>query len=375
MERQLNFGRLAIHRTAVVSKAIIVAYYCAAPAYSYFAGCSRGGGQALIEAQLFAEDFDGIVAAAPIIDWPKTGAEFIQNMQALYPDPSKLDKTLLDKEDLQILQDAVLSQCDELDGVKDNILNDPRDCNLDYSKFPKCPSGPAATDCLSALKIQAIQSIYEGAMADGVKVYPGYPVGCENEQGAWDAWITGPNKGTMALGFPSLHFGFGTEMFKYLVFNDAGWDYSTYNFANFAEETKYAASYLNATSTDYSAFKKRNGKMIIYHGWNDPALSAYTAIDHYEEAKKIDSQLDQYIRMYLLPGVLHCGGGPGPNEADWLSLVSDWVEKGVVPDRVVVSKKKDGKTTMSRPVFPYPEKAVYDGEGDSNIETSFKRKK
>ena len=373
MERQLNFGRLAIHRTAVVSKAIISAYYCDAPAYSYFVGCSRGGGQALIEAQLFAEDFDGIVAAAPIIDWPGTGAEFIRNMQVLYPDTTKLDRTILDKSDLQLLQHAVLEQCDIMDGVKDNILNDPRDCNLNYSKLPKCPSGPAASDCLSALEVQAIQTIYGGTIADGIEVYPGFPIGCENEKGAWDVWITGPDASLMSLGFPSLHFAFGTEMFKYLVFNDADWDYTKYDFTHFNEETEYAASYLNATSTDYSEFKKRNGKMIIYHGWNDPALSAFTAIDHYEESKAIDSELNDYIRLFLLPGVLHCGGGPGPSEADWLALVSNWVEEGVAPDRVVVSKKKDGETIMSRPVFPYPQKAKYDGKGDSNLESSFVR--
>jgi feruloyl esterase len=175
----------------------------------------------------------------------------------------------------------------------------------------------------------------------------------------------------MELNFPSLQFGFGTEMFKYLVFNNPDWDYSTYDFSNFLKETKYASSYLDATSTDYSAFKNRGGKMIIYHGWNDPALSALATIDHYNAARKDDNEIGEYIRLFLLPGVLHCGGGPGPGQADWIALVRNWVEKGIVPERVVVSKKKEGEDVISRPVFPYPKKATYDGKGDVNKESSF----
>ena len=112
--------------------------------------------------------------------------------------------------------------------------------------------------------------------------------------------------------------------------------------------------------------------MIIYHGWNDPALSAYATIEHYEAVMKTDPDVKDYIRLYLLPGVLHCGGGPGPDRADWVGLIRDWVENGHAPDRVVVSKIKNGEVKMTRPVFPYPRKAVYDGKGDPNQESSFK---
>ncbi len=371
MERQLNFGHLAVHRTAVTSKEIIRQYYCSEPAYSYFIGCSRGGGQAMMEAQRYPEDFDGIVAGAPAFNWPAIGAEFIQNCQAVYPNPATLHQPVISLANLKLLQTIVLAQCDTIDGLKDQILNDPRDCDFDFEALPQCPDNTPSEDCFTLQQIEAIKVIYEGVRDEQQEVYPGFPLGGENEPGGWQPWITGPNEGTMELNFPSLHFAFGTEMFKYLVYQDSLWDYSTYDFTRSSSATRYASSYLDATSTDYIAFKQHGGKMILYHGWNDPALSSLATIDHYEAARKKDATLENYIRLYLLPGVLHCGGGPGPSEVNWLSLVRDWVEKGNAPEKVVLSKTEDGKTTMSRPVFPYPNEAVYDGKGDPNAANSF----
>ena len=151
------------------------------------------------------------------------------------------------------------------------------------------------------------------------------------------------------------------------------WDYSTYEFSDFFEETRYASAYLDATSTDYVEFKKRKGKMIIYHGWNDPALSAYATIEHYKALGEKDPAISDYVRLFLLPGVLHCGGGPGPDKANWIGLLRDWVENGNAPDRVIMSKVRDGEVMMTRPVFPYPRNAVYDMKGDPNLESSFKQ--
>ncbi|MDH5603677.1 MAG: tannase/feruloyl esterase family alpha/beta hydrolase [Cyclobacteriaceae bacterium] len=371
MERQLNFGYMGVHRTAVVSKAIIALYYCSSPEYSYFMGCSRGGGQALMEAQRYPEDFDGIVAGAPAFSWPAMGAEIIQNMQACYPNPNYLEEGIVTPANLKLLQAAVLKQCDKLDGVKDGILNDPRDCAFNFSKLPTCPPDQPGDDCFTLTQLEAIKTIYKGVNSEGKMIYPGFPFGGEAEQGGWQEWITGPNEGTMTLNFPSAHFGFGTETFKYLIYNDPAWDYSTFDFTTVTKEMDYASAYLDATSTDYSGFKARGGKLILYHGWNDAALSALSTINHYEAVKEGDENVMHYMRLYLLPGVLHCGGGPGPGEVDWLALVREWVEKDMAPERVVVSKTLGGQTTLSRPVFPYPRKAVYDGKGDTNKEASF----
>jgi hypothetical protein len=365
MERQINFGRLAIHRTAVVSKSIINVFYCAYPVYSYFLGCSRGGGQAMVEAQFYPEDFNGIVAGAPAFNWPAIGAKFIQGCQLNYPDPKALTRPIITKDNLKLLQEHVLRQCDNIDGLSDKIINDPRDCKFDFSKLPVCPNDKAGPNCFTNQQLAAIKAIYSPMSVEGKIVYPAFPYGLEAEIGSWDTWIAGSSQ------FPSLHYMFGTNMFKFLVYNSPSWDYTKYDFRKFFEETRYASSYLDATKTDYSDFKKHNGKMIMYHGWNDPALSAYATTQHYEEAMKNDKDLQSYIRLFLLPGVLHCGGGTGCDSVDWVKLIQDWTENDKAPERVVFSKMENGKAVMTRPVYPFPKVTIYSGKGESIDEKSF----
>jgi feruloyl esterase len=372
MERQLNFGRLAIHRTAVVSKSLIHSYYCADPSYSYFSGCSRGGGQAMVEAQFYPEDFDGFVTGAPAFSWPAIGAKFIQVSQKNYPNPNDLSKPVINNDNLKLLQENVLRQCDNLDGLSDKIINDPRNCNIDFSKLPLCPDNKAGSTCFTQEQLAAIKSVYSPVLVDQKMIYPGFPFGLEGEVGSWDAWISGTSPYLQKT--PSLHYMFSTGMFKYLVYNDPSWDYSQYDFQNFFEETRYASSYLDATQTDYTEFKKLKRKMIMYHGWNDPALSALATIDHYEEAMQKDKDLQSSIRLFLLPGVLHCGGGTGPDNIDWIQQIRNWVENNQAPDRLVMSKMEKGKAVMTRPVYPYPKVAIYNGSGDPNQEKNFKVK-
>ena len=372
MERQVNFGHLAIHRTALVSKSIIDIYYGIAPKYSYFMGCSRGGGQALIEAQRYPEDFDGIIAGAPVIDWPGTLAKFVRNAQLLFPNPEDLSTCTISEKQVQLLNEFILEQCDELDGVKDNILNDPSACNPDLSLLLSYGKDSDPEVSFTREQISIIEKIYGGLHLQGEEIYPGFAWGSESE---WWGWIVGPHPWAMSLNFPTFEFGLGTEGAKYLIFNDQNWDYSNYDFSDFRKNTSYAAAYLNASSTDYSKFENRGGKMIIYHGWNDGALSVYTSIEHYEAAKEKSPGIEEYIRLFLLPGVQHCGGGPGPSSAGWLKLISDWVENGEAPERIIVSKYVKNELVMSRPVYPYPAKAVYKGTGDTNDESSFVEKK
>jgi feruloyl esterase len=368
MERQLNFGRLAVHRTATVSKAIINAYYCSDPLYSYFLGASRGGGQAMIEAQLYPEDFNGIVAFAPAISWPGFGAKFVQNIQKIYPDPKKLNHPVITLDNLALLQYYVLKQFDDLDGVEDSIINDPGDCRFDLSILPVCPDNKTSSKCFTAQQLEAIRTIYSPVISQKDTIYPGFPLGGENEPEGWSLWITGSDTTRRILSF---QYYFGTEIFKYFVFNDPGWDYSKYDFSNYFKETKYASSFLDATQTDYSEFKKRGGKLIMVHGWSDPALSAFSTINHYKAIEQNDKDIRSFIRLFLLPGVLHYQGGTGPDQADWIRLITGWVEKNEAPDRVSVSKVKNKQIVMTRPVYPYPEKVKYNGTGDPNQEDSF----
>ena len=369
MERQLNFGHLAVHRTAEVSKAIIGSYYGSSPKYSYFTGCSRGGGQAMMEAQRYPDDFDGIVAGAPAFDWPALAAEFVQNTQAVYP--SRLTEPVINKEHIRMLQEAILKQCDMMDGVKDGILNNPTMCKFDFTSLPKCPGDVPGKDCFTTSQINAVKKIYEGvAIGNGI-AYPGFPFGQENQPDGWQAWITGPYEGMQKAGYPTLQAYFGIEVFKYLIMQDPDWNYLTYDFKGHEKEIRYASAYLDATSTDYSGFKNRKGKIIFWHGWNDPALSAFATIDHYNAVRANDPETGNYMRLFLLPGVLHCGGGDGPAQVDWIALIRNWVEKNNAPERVIASKIVDGKEVMSRPIFPYPGEAVYKGKDDTNKESSF----
>ena len=373
MERQLNFGHLAIHRTAEVSKAIIESYYGQFPDYSYFIGCSRGGGQAMMEAQRYPEDFDGIVAGAPAFNWTAFAAEFVQNTKAVYP--SNLSDPLIYEEHLRILQDEILKQCDMIDGIRDSILNNPAKCNFNFDELPKCPDDKAGKDCFTTGQIKAIKTIYDGVDLGNKISYPGFPYGGENEPAGWRPWITGPNESAQKSGYPSSQAGFGIETFKYLILQDPDWDYSTYDFTGYEKEIRYASAYLDATSTDYSGFKNRKGKIIIWHGWNDPALSAYATIDHYNAVKENDPDIQEYMRLYLLPGVLHCRGGDGPSQVDWIGLIREWVENENPPAKIIARKITDGREVMSRPLFPYPAEAVYDGKGDPDSESSFIEKK
>jgi feruloyl esterase len=372
MERQVNYSHLAVHRTAVVSKAIINEYHDSFPDYNYFFGCSNGGSQALKEAQLYAEDFDGIVAGAPPINFIAHQAKFIRNSQIMFPDPDNLDVGLISKAQLKFLQKAVLEQCDEIDGVKDSIINDPHECKFNFENLPVCAKGQNETDCFTPDQIEVLKMLYAGLTVQGVEVYPEYPFGSEI---AWWEWIVGPGEVAKQYNVPTFHYGSGTEWYKYVVFNNPEWDYSTYDFSNFFNDTKYSSANFNATSTDYSAFNARGGKMIIYHGWNDPALSANASIKYYEDVRKAEPSVDNFLKLFLLPGVNHCGGGPGPSQVDWIEIIRDWVEKGNAPERIKLSKSENGEVILTRPVYPYPRIAVYDGSGDPNVESSFIEKK
>lgn len=326
-----------------------------------------------MEAQYYPDDFNGYVAGAPAFSWPAAGAKFLSECVVNYPNSQDVSKPVITNDNLKVIQEYVLKQCDLVDGVADKIINEPQHCKIDLSKLPLCPDGEPGPGCLTHAQLEVFKSIYNPLVIDNTTVYPGFPFGLESEPGGWDMWIAGTSP--YFQNAPSLHYSLGTEMFKYLVFNDPSWDYSNYDFKRVLRDTRFAASYLDATNTDYSDLKKRKGKLIIYHGWHDPALSAYSTIDHYNEALKKDKELPEYVRLFMLPGVLHCTGGTGPDQTDWLKLIQDWVEHQQAPERIVLHKMENGKSIMTRPVFPYPSGVEYNGKGDTNVEQNFRVKK
>jgi len=362
VEAQLNFGYLAVHRTAEVAKALTRAYYRTEPAYSYFVGCSRGGGQAMMESQRYPSDFDGIVAGAPAFNWTGFSAMAVSVAKALYPDRAHLDHSVLDRSALERLRQSIMDQCDAQDGLKDGIVADPPSAHFDLSKVPG----------LTDEQRRAIAAIYGGARVGQTVIYPGYSTGAECDVDNWLAWIVGPAPALLKSDdAPDLMFGFGTQVFKYFVFDRPDWDYSTYDLAHYPQDTRLAASFLNATNPDLGAFKARKGKLIIWHGWADPALPAQATADYYQQVCHHDPAARDYCRLFMIPGCLHCGGGPGASEVDWLATISDWVEHGKAPDKLIASKRANGKLVMTRPLYPYPKYPVYKGTGDPNKADSF----
>ncbi len=365
VEAKVNFGYLAVHRTAEVAKALIRAYYRTEPEYSYFLGCSRGGGQAMMESQRYPRDFDGVVAGAPAFDWTGIAAMMVTVAKALYPDPNHLDSTVLNKEALQKLEKAIIEQCDAQDGLKDGVIQDPASAHFDLSKVPE----------LTEEQRKAIEVIFNGARTEKGTIYPGFAPVAECVPDQWIAWITGPILPMVAKDHvPSLTFSFGTQVFKYLIFNQPDWDYSKYNFSQFDRDSRLAASFLNATNPDLDGLKSRKGKLIIWHGWADTALPAQASIDYYRKVLAHDAKAADYCRLFMVPGCLHCGGGPGAAEVDWLSVIVDWVEHSKAPDRLVAAKREKGKVAMTRPLYPYPDHAVFKGSGDPNSADSFESK-
>jgi len=365
LEAKVNFGHLAVHRTAEVAKALIRAYYRVDPSYSYFTGCSRGGGQAMMEAQRYPNDFDGIVAGAPAFDWTGIAATMVTIAKTLYPDPTHLESNVLTKDALQKLAQSIMEQCDEQDGLKDGIIQNPAAAHFDLSKVPD----------LTDEQRKAIATIFEGARTVKGLIYPGFAPVSEVSPDQWIAWIVGPVPGIAKDHVADASFAFGTQIFKYLIFNEPDWNYATYDFSNFARDARLAASYLNATNADMSAFKDRKGKLVIWHGWADPALPAQATIDYYRKVMEHDSNATDYCRLFLVPGCFHCGGGPGPAEVDWLSVITDWVENNQAPEKLVASKHEGGKLVMARPLFSFPATAAYKGSGDANSAESFEAKR
>jgi hypothetical protein len=361
LERKVNFGYLAVHRTAEVAKAIVRSYYNAEIERNYFSGCSRGGGQALMEAQRFPDDFDGIIVGAPAFDWTGIGAQAIQTAQITFPDPKSLSTPILTPTELKLVETKILDACDTLDGVKDGRMEDPRRCTIDVNTLP-----------VSERQRTALRALYAPTRNRDGEIYPGRPFGGEGDPAGWAAWIVGVNSQLLAAQqAPSADFAFGTQMYKYLFLNDPAWDYARYDLSDWKKDTALAATFLNATSADLDAFKAKGHKLILWHGWSDPALTALGSVRYYDQVQARDANVRDYFRMFMMPGVLHCGGGPGPDVADWTTVIADWIERGNAPDRIIARKMTAGAVAFTRPLCPYPQHAVYTGSGSTDDAANF----
>jgi len=387
LERVVSFGHQAVHRTAVTAKALIASYYGQDISRRYFTGCSRGGGQALMEAQRHPEDFDGIVAGHPAYNWTiELGARNARLNAAMYPDPSNLSVAVIGPEAQQLIGEAVLEQCDTLDGLEDGILNNPMQCDFDVSKLA-C-EGEKTDGCLSKQEVSAASTVYDDLYIDGKRKWPGFPVGAELDPTGWRLWFTGGldlapddiefQEGARAASdfpepvTPNAHFAFGNGVMKYLIYNDPDWSYVDYDFEDFLQASARVASTLNATDPDLTAFRKRGGKLLIHNGWSDMALSPYGTIEYYGSVLEHDPSAVDDVRLILKPGVMHCAGGPGPFIVDYLDVIDRWLETGQAPDQLTAFWiNTDGQLAGSRPVCAYPTVVKYNGTGGPKEASSF----
>jgi feruloyl esterase len=351
-------GYRAQHETAVKSKEIIRAFYGAKPRLSYFTGCSSGGWQGLTEAQRYPHEYDGIVAGAPAFEVVHLHAGTLYvHLAALRIPPPKL----------RMITDAVLAKCDAADGVKDGLLANPLACNFAPTELA-CRAGQTPATCLTPDEVDALQRIYDGARyASGAQIYPGWPRGVEY------ALIATQQPAVAAL---------ASSTFKDMVFENPSWDFHRMNLdRDVPQADARVGAVLNNYSPDLRAFRQAGGKLILWHGWDDPLISPlhtlayYRGLAHYFAPKTSEesgiANVQSFARLFLAPGVNHCRGGPGPDDFDALTALEQWVEKGVAPERIVAAHKSGGAVDRTRPLCPYPKVAGYNGQGSTDEADSF----
>lgn len=357
----VDFGYRAIHVTTTTAKAVIAHYYGSSARRSYFSGCSRGGGQALMEVQRFPDDFDGVVAGAPAYHWTEFMMGFNWNARAVAAAPIPAQK-------LPLVSAAVLKQCDAVDGLVDGLVQDPRRCDFEPAVL-RC-SGADAADCLTSGQIETLREVWAGpATSTGKRISPGFVPGSE-DNGGWDAWITGGSIN------PPLQFSFQDQFFRYIVFNNAAYNPFTFNFDTDQPKLAATGALLNATNADIGPFVRQGGKLLIYHGWNDHALSPLKTIQYYQRLQRAmgggdddGARVGRFARLFMVPGMHHCSGGPGPNTFDTLSAIVAWVEDGKAPSSMTASGGAVAGRT--RPLCPYPEVSRYTGHGSIDDAANF----
>lgn len=368
-QKLIDYAYRAVHVTAMTAKEIARSYYGTAASRSYFDGCSTGGRQGLISAQRFPHDFDGIIVGAPVLDFTGTMMHYALMQQAMRNAPALANK-------FELLAARYYGKCDKVDGIADGIVDDPRRCPFDpATDVPLCTAVNAtANDCLTEAEMAAMKAVYSPVVVNGATVFPGFTPGAEalmpsasGPTAGWHGWIaTKPGLP------PSLGERFVETFFKYMVTPGREQDYKAFDPAKDVAQLRQIGALLNATDPDLSAFHARGGKILLYHGWAEPALSPLMSIKYFEDVQKtMGAKTDDVLRMFMMPGVFHCGGGPGPDAFDRMTPLVDWVERGVAPSRIVVSKLEGNAVKRTRALCPYPQVAKYKGAGSTDDAASF----
>lgn len=375
-ERAADYLYRSKHLVTVAAKGTIAAFYGRAPRYSYFSSCSNGGRQGLIEAQRYPDDFDGFVIGAPWNFQSHANAGFVWDAQAL-----SAPGAAISPEKLPAINKAALAACDTSDGLADGVIANPRACRFTPSTLA-C-SGAETDQCLTPPQVVALQKIYDGPKnpRTGAPIFPGFTRGSED---AWKGLVTNGN----ASGLPNGYFA-------NLVFENQAWDYKTFDFdRDLAKADEKVGRLGNAIATDYSGAKARGVKIIQYHGWNDQTLQPDYSADYYEQVAKANGGLEstqQFYRLFMVPGMTHCYGGPGASNFgavgqqippvrdaahDIQTALERWVEQGTAPTTFIGTKFADEAASsrtiqFTRPLCLYPAVPRYRGTGDPTDSASF----
>ncbi|HUR35561.1 MAG TPA: tannase/feruloyl esterase family alpha/beta hydrolase [Vicinamibacterales bacterium] len=366
----LDFAYRGLHLTTTNAKAVVRAFYGESAKYSYYVGCSTGGRQGLMEAQRYPDDYDGLVTGAPAANWTRfqTGGH-LWAVLALNKDP----ESYLPASKLPLIEKAVNASCDAADGIADGVLDDPRQCRFDAQALA-CKAGQDPSQCLTPKQAKAVNDIWSGPRnSRGEQVYPPYMRGAE-AAGGWASYSTG--KGPLS----GNHWEQAENTLKYMVFENPSWDFRTFDYDRDVPiaDARLAAT-MNAFDPDLAPLRKRGGRLLMYHGWNDPSISPQNTVNYYESAvatwraqeKAGAEATPDFIRLFMVPGMLHCSGGPGTDTFDALAALERWVERGDAPDSLPASHVTAGVVTRTRPLCAYPKVAVYNGQGSTDQAENF----
>ena len=354
-EKVVDFGWRAVHEMTTASKRIVTSHYGQAPRFSYWTGCSAGGRQGMKAAQRFPDDFDGIVAGSPGLDWTSRAARAVQVEKELQANP---DARLL-QPSRQLLHAAVVAACDSHDGVKDGLIENPHQCKFDPGVL-ECRGG-AGESCLSKAQVETARLMYADVIHPGTKrIIAGLAPGSE--------------LGWSDLGWTASARATGLDQFRFIVFGDPAWTIDKFNVAtDVARAEEVDRDVINALNPNLEPFLDRGGKMIAYHGWSDPQISPLNVTHYHRRVLEAvgAAKVHAGYRLFMAPGMAHCTGGEGPDTFDALGALEQWVEHGKAPDQIVASHSTKGVVDRTRPLCPYPQVAAYKGTGSIDDAASF----
>jgi pimeloyl-ACP methyl ester carboxylesterase len=366
-QQYVDYAYQGNHVAAEFAKTLIASYYGSPVKRAYFHGCSNGGRDALMLARRFPEDYDGIIAGAPAAGWSKLMTFFAWATQAADGAPKLRDK-------LKIVHKAVMAKCDALDGVKDQLLENPAQCAFDPGEL-QCRSGEGSDDCLEVEEVGALRKLYGGPrLRDGTQMYPGLPVGGEGLRKNWEEAIGSGNDG---------HSLFARESFRWMVYGEPEWEVSRFDIdRDYPKARERMAPIMDSDDPDLSAFTARGGKLMLYHGWNDAMIPAGATLEYHASLRtRLGPAADTQVRLFMVPGMMHCGAGSGPTDFDLLDEMDRWIGSDVAPERIVATQYEpiavfgpapDAKIIRTRPLCAWPKVARYNGTGSTDDAVNFR---